>query len=544
MKAFAAIDLGATSGRVILALLPSPPREVVSSDARYAVRTHYRAPELTTSRIELVEVGRFENGAVSVPVGAGVDLHWDVLHLWRGILAGLREAGRVAAERGATLAGIGVDSWAVDYGLIDGAGALVANPRCYRDPRYLDVADQVDARIPHAEQYAINGLQHLAFNTLYQLVANGDDLSGKQNEAVLLIPDLINYWLTGKDYAEVTNASTTGLLDARTRQWSAELAGRLKVEYPYLSELDCCLLAEVIEPGNVIAELSPAVQELTGLGPVPVIAVASHDTASAVVGTPLMPATPTTTAAYISSGTWSLVGLELPAPILTETSRLAGFTNELGADGTVRYLKNVMGLWVLDECRREWERAGESVDLSELLAAAAAEPPTVILRSPHATAPDDSSRKASSAQDDAGVAVIDLDDPKFLPPGDMPRRVGAAATSAGLLMPETKPALARLILDSLAVAYAKAITAAADLTGVTVTQVNVVGGGSLNALLCQLTADATGLPVVAGPVEAAALGNVLIQARTVGTLPPDSTLADLRTIVINSSNLTTYYPRT
>ena len=503
--AFAAVDLGATSGRVMLGLLHD-------------------------GVVELVETGRFPNGPVAAVAdggGDGTDLHWDVPALWEGIVAGLTEAGRIAAERGAELAGIGVDSWAVDYGLLGADESLLRPARCYRSTRFLDVPDTVYERISHAEHYAVNGLQHLPFTTEFQLV---DEVTRPRDDAfarasdLLLIPDLITYWLSGQRVAEVTNASTTGLIDARTRAWSTELLGRLAAGFPGLERLPG-LLPGLVEAGTVVGSLGEWVQARTGLGSVPVVAVASHDTASAVVGAPLPAAptaacsslrssTPSLASAYISSGTWSLVGLELDGPVLTGAAREAGFTNELGLDGTVRFLRNVVGLWVFDECRREWARTGDPVDLAGLLDAAAAEP--------------------------GGRTVIDLDDPRFLAPGDMPARVAEAARAAGQPVPGTRPALARAVLDSLAAAYARAIAAASDVAGVRVTQVNVVGGGSQNALLCRLTATATGLPVVAGPVEAAALGNVLVQARAVGAL--NGTLADLRAVVANSFHTTTYLP--
>lgn len=510
--AFVAVDLGATSGRVMLGVLHGP---------------------AGTPRVELVETGRFPNGPVSVPRAGGeaADLRWDVLGLWRGIVDGLREAGRVAADRGARVAGIGVDSWAVDYGLLDDDGALVGAPRSYRDPRILGASDRVDARIPAAERYAVNGLQHLPFETLHQLVAGTDDASWARARGLLLIPDLVTCWLTGRQVAEVTNASTTGLLDARSRQWSRDLLARLGDEFGGLAGLGD-LLPELVEPGTVVAPLAEPLAVETGLGAVPVIAVASHDTASAVAAIPLGAATGDSAgsgrsgdsggvAAYVSSGTWSLVGLELDEPVLTEASRRANVTNELGLDGTVRYLRNVMGLWVLDECVREWRRGGDEVDLGALLAAAAEEP--------------------------GGRCVVDVDSDAFLAPGDMPSRFRDAARAAGQEVPETRPALVRAVLDSLAAAYARVVSIVSELAGVEVTVVHVAGGGVRNELLCRLTAEATGLPVVAGPVEAAALGNVLVQARAVGALgtgpdggPPG--LPALRAVVVASTELATYHP--
>lgn len=490
---FVAVDLGATSGRVMLGVV----------DGR---------------QVELVECGRFPNGPVPDERGA---LRWDVRALWRGILDGLRSAGDVARERGVEIRGIGVDSWAVDYGLLDGAGELVADPHCYRDARTDGVADEVYRQISFADHYAVNGLQHLPFTTEFQLVAgvstgstsegstSGGSSEWARAEQLLLIPDLIAYWLTGRRVAEVTNSSTTGLLDARSRDWSADLLDRLAAARPELAGLRD-RLPELVEPGAAVGHLLPDVREATGLGEVPVLAVASHDTASAVAAAPLG-----TSAAYISSGTWSLVGLELPAPVLTEASRAANFTNELGLDGTVRYLRNVMGLWVLDECVRDWAADdGAPVDLPGLLAAAEAEP--------------------------GGRCLVDVDGDEFLAPGDMPRRVSDAVARLGVELPGTRQALVRVILDSLAAASARAISEASALAGVVVDAVHVVGGGSQNELLCRLTAEAAGLPVIAGPVEATALGNVLVQARAVGVVSGD--LTALREVVRESSSLRRYDP--
>ncbi|GAB2499622.1 rhamnulokinase family protein [Promicromonospora xylanilytica] len=490
---FVAVDLGATSGRVMLGVVDR-------------------------GKVELVECGRFGNGPRQHADGG---LRWDVGALWRGILDGLRSAGDVARERRVHLRGIGVDSWAVDFGLLDAEGQLVADPYCYRDPRTDGVADDVYRRIPFGDHYAVNGLQHLPFTTEFQLVAaasaglEGSAGAGEWARArqLLLVPDLVTYWLTGRRVAEVTNASTTGLLDARTRTWSAELLDRLGALYPGLARLRE-LLPELVEPGTAVGQLLPEVREATGLGEVPVLAVASHDTASAVAASPLGRAS-----AYISSGTWSLVGLELPAPVLTEESRAANFTNELGLDGTVRYLRNVMGLWVLDECVRAWSADdGTPVDLPALLAAAAADP--------------------------GGRCLIDVDGAEFLAPGDMPRRVSDAVARLGVDLPQDplamRPVLVRVILDSLAAASARAIGEAAMLAGVVVDTVHVVGGGSRNELLCRLTAQAAGLPVVAGPVEATALGNVLVQARAVGAVSGD--LAALRSVVRASTGLRHHAP--
>jgi rhamnulokinase len=450
----AAIDLGASSGRVVVA-------------------------DVGPDYLDLTEVRRFDNGPVCLPDG----LHWDVVGLYREAVAGLTAAGEVDT--------IGIDSWAVDYGLLD-EGGLLGNPFHYRDARTDAVIDKVHGIVPFAELYALNGLQFLPFNTVYQLCA--DQRLGVA-ETLLLIPDLMAYWLTGARGAEVTNASTTGLLDVTTRQWATQLLDAL--------HLPTRLLPQLWHPGDEIGPLNPS----TGLRGT-VVAVGSHDTASAVVAVPMA----TERAAYVSLGTWGLVGVELPAPVLTDASREANFTNELGVDGRVRYLRNVMGLWLLQESLREWGLAG--TDLPALLSAAADVPPQ---------------------------PVFDVDDPRLLPPGDMPRRIGALIEESGTRAPRRRAHLVRCILDSLAAALAITVHEAARLSGRTVDVVHVVGGGAQNALLCQLLADACGLRVVAGPVEATAIGNVLVQARAYGTL--SGTLEDLRSLVRKTHSLKRFEPR-
>ena len=452
MKRFAAVDLGAGSGRVIVG-------------------------EVDGGSVGLHEVHRFPNR----PVKIGGTLHWDVLGLYREVVDGLLKAG--------PLDGIGIDSWAVDYGLLDEDGALLGNPVHYRDERTASAVGRAHAALPAERHYAATGIQFQPFNTAFQLVA--DRMAGLATGA-LLIPDLIGYWLTGRAGTEITNASTTALLDPRTRTWSAEVADALDV--------DTGLFAPLREPGDVIGDVLP---EIGLAGRVPVYAVGSHDTASAVVAVPARDAN----FAYISCGTWSLVGVELDAPVLTEESRAANFTNESGVDGTIRYLRNVMGLWLLQECHREWG----TTDQGALLEEAAALP---------------------------AAAVVDATDSRFLAPGRMPARIVAACAETGQVVPQSRAAIVRCVLDSLALAHRDAVADAARLSGRRVDVVHVVGGGALNTVLCQLTADACGLPVEAGPVEASALGNVLVQARAAGCLD-----GDLRKIVRATQSVDRYEPR-
>jgi rhamnulokinase len=468
----AAVDLGASSGRVVVGRVG--PKE-----------------------LQLREVHRFPNEPVALPDG----LHWDVLRLYREILDGLR-----AASRGDDPPlSIGIDSWGVDFGLLDGDGVLVANPWHYRDGRHAAGTELVHARARQASLYMRTGIQFLPFNTLYQLAALEGTEAFARARTMLLMPDLIGYWLTGEAAAEETNASTTGLLDAATRTWPDDLIetlGFARGLFPMLRR-----------PGALLGPIRPEVAEETGLPAATSVAhVGSHDTASAVVGVPAGGPR----FAYVACGTWSLVGVELEEPVLTEASRAANFTNEAGVDGRVRYLRNVMGLWLLQETMRTWERAGSPEELGRLLQLAAALP--------------------------AGGPVIDPDEPVFLPPGDMPVRIEDACLRGGLRPPQSRAAVVRCILDSLAAAYARAVADASRLSGISVSTVHLVGGGSQNELLCQLTADACGLPVVAGPVEATAVGNVLVQARARGLV--DGDLESLRALVRATHELRRYEPAT
>jgi rhamnulokinase len=457
MRSFAAVDLGASSGRVMLA-------------------------RVGEDRLTLHEAHRFANR----PVRVGGTLHWDVLGLYREILDGLR------ATEGAD--SIGIDSWAVDYGLLDSSGALIGNPVHYRDRRTDGVMERVVAEVGADTLYDVGGLQFLPFNTVYQLLASAPP---PQARTLLMIPDLLAYWLTGEAGAEVTNASTTGLYDVRSGEWAYPLIERLG--------LPRRLFPALRRPGSAAGTLRAEVAAETGLpSSLPVTAVGSHDTASAVFAVPAS----NDRFGYVSCGTWSLAGVELTAPVLTAESRTAGFTNEVGVDGTIRYLRNIMGLWLLQESLRTWR---DEASLSALLAAAEDAPPF--------------------------AALVDPGDQEFLPPGDMPARIAAHCERTGQRPPADRAATVRCILESLALGHRAAIREAARLSGRTVEVVHIVGGGARNALLCRLTADACGLPVVAGPIEATAIGNALVQARAHGFT------ADPRELVRRTQDLTVYHPR-
>jgi rhamnulokinase len=399
---------------------------------------------------------------------------------------------------------IGIDTWGVDYALLGADGALLDEPISYRDDRTTKVVDMVHERVAPAELWECNGLQFLPFTTIYQLEAERRDPLWPRVATLLLLPDLVAYWLTGVRRTERTNASTTGLLDVHRAGWSDELLERL--------ELPKHWLAPLVSAGTVVGPLLPEVRDRVGVSDgVVVTAVGSHDTASAVAA---VPAT-APDFAYASSGTWSLVGVECDAPVLAEEARSANFTNELGVDGRVRFLRNTGGFWLLEESLRTWAAEGRPQSLEDLLAAAAALP--------------------------VGGPVIDVDDPSFLAPGPMPERIAAAA-AAGAPRPPTTPAeTARCVIDSLARAYAVAARRGAELSGAGVEVLHIVGGGSHNALLCQGAADAAGLPVVAGPAEATALGNVLVQARAHGAV--EGSLADARALVAASMELRRYEPQ-
>jgi rhamnulokinase len=469
----AAVDLGASSGRVMVG-------------------------RVAPNELELTEVHRFSNDPVRLPDG----LHWDILRLYREVLNGLRQATRAADG----LVSIGVDSWAIDYGLLDADGALVGDPYHYRDERSAAAVDAVHRIVEPADLYARTGLQFLPFNTIYQLAAARETAAFRAAQTLLMIPDLLGYWLSGVRVAEVTNASTTGLLDVHRRTWDLDLMDSLAIR--------SSLFATLGVPGDVIGELRDDVRhEIGAPAETRLTLVGSHDTASAVVGVPSDGASPF---AYIACGTWSLVGVELEHAILTEESRQANFTNEGGVDDRVRYLRNVMGLWLLQESLRTWELEGSADQLPALLIAAAELP--------------------------QGGPIIDADDPSFLSPGDMPARIAAACVRQDQPIPASRAGFVRCILDSLAAAYGRTVRDAARLSGRSVDVVHLVGGGARNSLLCQLTADACEVPVLAGPVEATALGNVLVQARARGLLAGD--LETLRALVRATQDVRRYEPRT
>lgn len=470
---FLAVDLGASSGRVLLG-------------------------KWDGARFDLEELHRFDNE----PVAAMGHLHWDVLRLWAEIKAGLSA---YAARSQEPLSGIGLDTWGVDFALLDRAGRLLGNPYHYRDVRTEGMVERVFEMVPREEVYAQTGIQFMQINTLYQLFSMVQDRDPQLEaaDALLTIPSLFYYWLSGSKTSEYTHVTTTQCFDARERRWATGLLERLGIPSQ--------LLTPVVAPGTILGDLLPDVAAEVGLRhSTPVIATASHDTASAVAAIPGLDER----SAYISSGTWSLMGVETPEPVLTSQALARNFTNEGGIAGTIRLLKNIAGLWLLQECRRQWQREGHNYSWEELLAMV---------------------EQASPFR-----SLVDPDATTFLSPGDMPAALRAYCARTGQKQPESVGAVVRCCLESLALKYRQVLDYLEELVGQRLDTVRVVGGGSRNRLLCQFTADACDRPVVAGPVEATALGNIVVQAIARGDL---NDVAAGRLAVAASVTLDEYMPR-
>jgi rhamnulokinase len=487
---FVAIDLGAESGRVMLGML---------SDAGIA----------------LTEIHRFPNVQIAVPnnaVGGSntQTLHWDILRLWHEIKTGLA---KVASE-GHQIEGVAVDTWGVDFGLLDAQGQLLSNPVCYRDARTEGMAEAVFAKLPKERIYGITGIQTMFFNTLLQLAALSFKGSPQLPLAkhILFLPDLFAYWLSGKMGTEYTIASTSQMLDAQSRAWSDEIFAALGI--------NPALFPPMQFPGqraSVRGTLLPIANETLAAQKVPVIAVGSHDTASAVAAVPADSGGGDDWL-FLSSGTWSLLGAEIDSPILTAKAAQYDVTNEGGVSGPgaaprILLLKNLAGLFLLQECRREWSRQGMEHDYAAL------------------------TKMAEDAP--SQLAILDLSDPAFAAPGDMPAKILAHCRRTNQTAPTTPGEFARVILESLAVSYAQVGRIMHELTGKNFKTLHIVGGGSQNNLLNQLAANVTGMTVVAGPVEATALGNVIAQAVTTGALP---SLAAGRDLVRRTAAVKTFTP--
>jgi rhamnulokinase len=458
------------------------------------------------TRMTLEEIHRFENRVVHVHDGSDQGrYHWDFLRLWDEIVAGLRRS----SERAGEIASIGFDTWGVDYGLIGKSGRLIHQPTAYRDPLKNEIYQDVRNTLTDQKIYERTGIQFMPINTLYQLAVDAQDIDKplERTESLLMVPDLLAYWLTGAKANEHTFASTSQCYDADACQWTEDLLSAIGVP--------TSIFERIVQPGDrePLGTLNKIVAEATRLPMnTRLSAVASHDTASAVVAVPM---SDPTTCAYISSGTWSLVGLELNAPVRTPEALAANFTNEAGIEGTTRFLKNCAGMWLIQECRRVWAEQGRQYSYAEL---------------------------ASMAGDTPGlVSLFNPDDPRFATPGDMPTRIREACRENGEPEPTDEGALIRAILDSLALRYDQLIRTAGQLTGRTIKTLHIVGGGGANTVLNQITADATGLQVIAGPGEATALGNAIVQAIACGDL---ASLAEGREVIAASCEPMRYQPRT
>lgn len=469
---FLAFDLGAESGRGVVGFFDG-------------------------EKLSLEDVHRFPNG----PVRVLDSLHWDVLRLWSEVKEALRLTART---HGAELEAIGVDTWGVDFGLLSPWGKLLGSPYHYRDARTDGMMEEAFRRVPREEIFERTGIQFMKLNALYQLLAMrvGEFPLLGLADKLLMMPDLFNYFLTGEKVCEFSEATTSQFYDPRKGDWSTELLTKMDIPTHFL--------APIVQPGTVLGGLLPSVAEDAGLGPVQVVAPACHDTGSAVAA---VPATGTNHC-YLSSGTWSLLGVEVTEPIITPRSLELNFTNEGGVCGTFRFLKNIMGLWLVQESRRQWEREGDELSYNELTQLAEAAPPF--------------------------VSLVEPDDESFLAPGDMPGRIRAFCERTGQPAPQDKGAVVRCALESLALRYRSVIESLEEVTGRKIEVVHIVGGGSQNNLLNQLTADCTGRPVVAGPVEATAIGNVLFQAMGRGHL---SSLDEAREVVRRSFEVTTLEPK-
>ncbi len=458
-KTVLAVDLGAESGRVMA--------------------VHFNGHELA-----LEELHRFPNTTVTT----NGTLHWDFLRLWGDIQAGI--------EKGKALqpASIGVDTWGVDFGLLDKQGNLIGNPVHYRDSRTNGMLEQAFAKVPQTEIFAQTGLQFMSINTLYQLLSMVERGSPQLQiaDTFLTAPDLLNYWLTGVKVCEFSNATTTQLLNPTTGNWATDLIDKLGI------------------PSHIFPEIVPPGTRLGTYDGIPVIAPACHDTGSAVAAVP----TRQTDFAYISSGTWSLLGLEVDQPILTPEALAANVTNEGGVYGTYRFLKNIAGLWLLQQCRATWAASGKAYTYAELVALAQQAEPL--------------------------MAVFNPNDPAFLAPGDYPQIIRAWCHQTSQPIPETDGALVRSVLDSLALAYRQALEQITTVAGQPVSVLHIVGGGTQNKLLNQLTANATGLPVVTGPIEATVIGNAVVQFITLGEL---ADIGEARQIVASMAGTERYEPK-
>ena len=469
-KDFLAFDLGAESGRGILGCFDG-------------------------KQIKLKVLHRFPNGGIRILD----NLHWDIISLWREIKNTLS----ICAKNGSNIESIGVDTWGVDFGLLDKTGHLIGLPFHYRDSRTTGVLEKVFDLMPRPSVFELSGCQFMEINTIYQLYSMvlTDSPLLRFAETFLTIPDLINFWLTGQKVSEFTNATTTQLYDPRKENWSAELCQVLNIPLS--------IFPKVIQPGTDIGLILPSITNETALQPTRVIAPACHDTGSAVAAVPVQ----NESWAYISSGTWSLMGIEVEEPIITKHALDLNFTNEGGVNNTFRFLKNIMGLWLIQECRRTWSRSDEQMSYDEI--------------------------SQIAAQAEPFKALIDPDHHLFLASGDMPKRIVDFCKQTNQNLPLTKGEIVRSALESLALKYRWVLEKLEFVKGEAIDTIHIIGGGTQNKLLCQFTADATKRQVIAGPVEATSIGNLLVQMASCGAI---GSITEGREIIAESSELIYFEP--
>jgi len=495
-KKYIAVDLGAESGRVMLSTVWRGRPGLASR--RHLAGGREQGQDALATRLDLEEIHRFSNG----PNEEDGSLRWDFHRLLTEIKVGI---GKAAKAAGGEVAGIGIDSWGVDFGLLDADGTLIENPYHYRDSRTNGMTEKAFELISKRDIYENTGLQFLPFNSVYQLLAmrlsNSPALAKAKH--LVFMADLFSYFLCGKIFAEYSLASTSQFMDMRTGQWSEEILNKLS--------LPMDIMPEIVESGTVVGPLTAEVTDEIGCEPIPVIAIGSHDTASAVVAVPVVGDADW---AYLSSGTWSLMGIEVPQAIVNDKTFKYDFTNEGGVENTIRLLKNIMGLWPVQECRRQWQREGTDLSYAELTAMAEKAKPF--------------------------THHIDVDDSGFLAPGEMPRRINDYLTRTGQKPIDDKGQMLRAVLESLALKYRSVMEAMEDVVGKKIDVLHIVGGGIQNELLCQFTANALDKKVITGPIEATASGNILMQARATGQI---KTLAEAREILRNSFELKEYEPQ-
>jgi rhamnulokinase len=475
---YLALDLGASGGRAIIGRFDG-------------------------ERLTLEGVHRFTNGPIHLPSVRGDSLHWDAPRLFVEIQEGLKKAVACCNGEGSGLVSLGIDTWGVDYGLLDRNDRLIGLPYHYRDRRNDSMQAEAFRRVPREEIFAATGIQFMQLNTLIQLLAQQveDPEVLARTRTLLMIPDLLNFWLTGQKVSERTIASTSQMLDPFHPIWATDLLDRLGIPTHYLPP--------IVEAGTVLGDLLPAVVEETGARAVQVVAPGTHDTASAVAAVPAE----SQDYAYVSSGTWSLMGVESPHPVVNEKALALNVTNEGGVCDTIRLLKNVTGLWVIQECRRAWLQEG-SISWDDIVALAAAAP--------------------------TFTAFIDVDAADFIPPGDMPARIRACCARTGQPVPADKGTVARVVFESLALKYRRTLEMLDELVGRRIAVLHIMGGGTQNRLLSQLAANAIGRPVVAGPIEATAAGNILMQMLATDAI---GSLVEGRAVIRRSFNTERFEPR-